>query len=68
MKALQTHTHNNIATLLYSPWEKIDVKSHSKVRSRHSALNPFLDPPPEVEKTFSLYKTLIILTPTLEGH
>ena len=25
--------HSNIPTLLYSPWEKIKVKSHSKVRS-----------------------------------
>ena len=39
MKALQTHTHNNIATLLYSPWEKIDVKSHSKVRSPQSEVH-----------------------------
>ena len=25
--------HNNIATLLYSPWEKILIQSHSKVSS-----------------------------------
>ena len=43
-----TGAQNNIPTLLYSPWEKIDVKVHSKVRSTQS----------EVHKCVSIWYTI----------
>ena len=33
LSLFDTKAQSNTPTLLYSPWEKIDVKSHSKVRN-----------------------------------